>query len=84
MSNNLANLPKKKSAVMKGLASHLKYCYGACVKKIGHCQQKSYQKRYSIFWITFAENMQIAIPIGVMTNELLTTTNHIILQVITA
>jgi len=33
---NLSNLPKKKSAVTKPLASHLKYCYGACVKRNRH------------------------------------------------
>jgi len=33
---NLSNLPKKKNAVTKGLASHLKYCYGACVKRNRH------------------------------------------------
>jgi hypothetical protein len=29
---NLSNLSMKKSAVLKGLAAHLKYCYGACIK----------------------------------------------------
>jgi hypothetical protein len=33
---NLASLPMKKSAVTKGLAAHLKYCYGACVKRNRH------------------------------------------------
>jgi hypothetical protein len=33
---NLSSLPKKKSAVTKGLAAHLKYCYGACVKRNRH------------------------------------------------
>jgi hypothetical protein len=33
---NLSSLPTKKSAVTKGLASHLKYCYGACVKRNRH------------------------------------------------
>jgi len=33
---NLSNLPVKKSAVTKGLASHLKYCYGACMKRNRH------------------------------------------------
>ena len=33
---NLSNLPTKKSAVTKGLASHLKYCYGVCVKRNRH------------------------------------------------
>jgi hypothetical protein len=30
---NLASAPVKVSKVTKGLASHLKYCYGACVKR---------------------------------------------------
>ena len=30
---NLASAPKKTSKVTKGLAAHLKYCYGACVKR---------------------------------------------------
>jgi hypothetical protein len=30
---NLASFLMKKSAVTKGLAAHLKYCYGACVKR---------------------------------------------------
>jgi hypothetical protein len=30
---NLANASKKVSSVTKGLAGHLKYCYGACVKR---------------------------------------------------
>jgi hypothetical protein len=33
---NLSSLPMKKSAVTKGLASHLKYCYGACIKRNRH------------------------------------------------
>jgi hypothetical protein len=33
---NLASLPMSKSAVTKGLAAHLKYCYGACVKRNRH------------------------------------------------
>ena len=33
---NLSNLLMKKSAVTKGLATHLKYCYGACVKRNRH------------------------------------------------
>jgi len=32
----LASAPKKTSNVTKGLASHLKYCYGACVKRNRH------------------------------------------------
>jgi hypothetical protein len=34
---NLSNLPMKNSAVTKGLATHLKYCYGACVKRNRYC-----------------------------------------------
>jgi hypothetical protein len=30
---NMSNMPKKKNAVTKPLAAHLKYCYGACVKR---------------------------------------------------
>jgi len=33
---NLRNLPMKKSAVTKGLAAHIKYCYGACIKRNRH------------------------------------------------
>ncbi len=33
---NLASAPKKTSKVTKGLATHLKYCYGACVKRNRH------------------------------------------------
>jgi hypothetical protein len=33
---NLANAPMKTSAVTKGLAGHLKNCYGACVKRNRH------------------------------------------------
>jgi hypothetical protein len=33
---NLSSMPKKKSAVTKGLAAHIKYCYGACVKRNRH------------------------------------------------
>jgi hypothetical protein len=33
---NLASAPKKTSRVTKGLATHLKYCYGACVKRNRH------------------------------------------------
>lgn len=33
---NLANAPVKTSAVTKGLAGHIKNCYGACVKRIRH------------------------------------------------
>jgi len=33
---NLSNLPMKRSAVTKGLAAHIKYCYGACVKRNRH------------------------------------------------
>jgi len=29
----MSNMPKKKNAVTKPLAAHLKYCYGACVKR---------------------------------------------------
>ncbi len=34
--SNLASAPKKASRVTKGLAAHLKYCYGACVKRNRH------------------------------------------------
>jgi hypothetical protein len=30
---NMSNMPKKKNAVTKPFAAHLKYCYGACVKR---------------------------------------------------
>jgi len=33
---NLANAPVKTSKVSKSLASHLKYCYGACIKRYRH------------------------------------------------
>jgi len=33
---NLASAPVKVSRVSKGLAGHLKYCYGACVKRYRH------------------------------------------------
>jgi hypothetical protein len=33
---NLANASMKVSGVTKGLASHIKYCYGACVKHYHH------------------------------------------------
>jgi hypothetical protein len=33
---NLASAPMKTSRVTKGLATHLKYCYGACVKRNRH------------------------------------------------
>jgi hypothetical protein len=33
---NLSSLPMKRSAVTKGLATHLKYCYGAWVKRNRH------------------------------------------------
>jgi len=33
---NLASAPVKVSKVSKGLAGHLKYCYGACVKRYRH------------------------------------------------
>jgi hypothetical protein len=35
---NLANASKKVSSVTKGLAGHLKYCYGACVKRYRHLE----------------------------------------------
>jgi hypothetical protein len=33
---NLASAPKKTSNIAKGMAGHLKYCYGACVKRNRH------------------------------------------------
>jgi len=33
---NLANASAKVSTVSKGMAAHLKYCYGACVKRYRH------------------------------------------------
>jgi hypothetical protein len=33
---NLASAPKKTSNITKGMAGHLKYCYGACVKRNRH------------------------------------------------
>lgn len=37
---NLASAPVKTSRVTKGLAGHLKYCYGACVKRNWHLSAK--------------------------------------------
>jgi hypothetical protein len=41
----LASAPKKTSKVTKGLASHLKYCYGACVKRNRHLLAKELSKQ---------------------------------------
>jgi len=46
---NLANAPVKVSTVTKGLAAHLKYCYGACVKRYRHLSAAELsQKVYNI------------------------------------
>jgi len=46
---NLASAPVKVSRVSKGLAGHLKYCYGACVKWYRHLTvEELSQKVYNI------------------------------------
>jgi hypothetical protein len=46
---NLANASVKVSTVTKGLATHLKYCYGACVKRYRHLTAEELsQKVYNI------------------------------------
>ncbi len=46
---NLASAPVKVSRVSKGLAGHLKYCYGACVKRYRHLTvEELSQKVYNI------------------------------------
>ena len=46
---NLAAAPKKTSKVTKGLAGHMKYCYGACIKRNRHLPAEELsQKVYNI------------------------------------
>jgi hypothetical protein len=42
---NLSNLSAKISTVNKGLAAHLKYCYGACVKRYRHLSSEELSKK---------------------------------------
>ena len=42
---NLANAPVKTSKVTKGLAGHLKNCYGACVKRNRHHTPEELSRR---------------------------------------
>jgi hypothetical protein len=42
---NLASAPVKVSRVSKGLAGHLKYCYGACVKRYRHLTVEELSKK---------------------------------------
>jgi hypothetical protein len=41
----LASAPKKTSKVTKGLASHLNYCYDACVKRNRHLSAEELSKK---------------------------------------
>jgi hypothetical protein len=46
---NLANASAKVSTVTKGLAAHIKYCYGACVKRYRHLSAEQLsEKVYNI------------------------------------
>jgi hypothetical protein len=42
---NLASAPVKTSRVTKGLAGHLKYCYGACVKRNRHLKAEELSEK---------------------------------------
>jgi len=42
---NLAAAPKKTSKVTKGLAGHLKYCYGACIKRNRHLPKEELSRK---------------------------------------
>jgi hypothetical protein len=42
---NLSNLSAKISTVNKGLAAHLKYCYGACVIRYRHLSSEELLKK---------------------------------------
>jgi len=45
----LASAPQKTSKVSKGLAGHLKYCYGACVKRNRHFPKEEFSlKVYNV------------------------------------
>jgi len=43
--HNLSSMPKKKSAITKGLAAHIKYGYGACVKQNRHKTAEKLSKK---------------------------------------
>jgi hypothetical protein len=42
---NLANAPVKINSVTKNLAAHLKYCYGACIKRYRHLTTEELSKK---------------------------------------
>jgi hypothetical protein len=44
---NLASAPKKTRKVTKGLAAHLKYCYGACVERNRHLTAEELSQKVS-------------------------------------
>jgi hypothetical protein len=46
---NLSSAPVKTSRVTKGLAGHLKYCYGACVKRNRHLKAEELSEKVANF-----------------------------------